>query len=112
MRITYDPEVDALYIELRHMPAHDSLDIEEGVTADLDTEGHIIGLEVLDARDRLGNEAVTSAPVEVLAPGAVVQMCETCIHADPRRGMMLVYCRHIERLRVLTHPACADYAVS
>jgi uncharacterized protein YuzE len=53
MRITYDPEADALYIELRYVQAHDSVDIEEGVTADLDEDGHIIALEVLDASERL-----------------------------------------------------------
>jgi uncharacterized protein YuzE len=53
MKITYDPEADALYIELRRVQAFDSVDIEEGVTADLDAEGHIIGLEVLDASERL-----------------------------------------------------------
>jgi uncharacterized protein YuzE len=53
MRITYDPEADALYIELRHEKADDNLDIEEGVSADLDKDGHIIGFEILDASKRL-----------------------------------------------------------
>ena len=44
MKITYDPEADALYIELRDARPGDSMDIEEGVTVDLDGEGHIIGL--------------------------------------------------------------------
>src|SRR5207248_624130 len=51
MKITYDPEADALYIALRDAPSEDSVDIEEGVTADLDAEGHIVGLELLDARE-------------------------------------------------------------
>ncbi len=33
MKITYDPEADALYIELREAQPADSIDIEEGVTA-------------------------------------------------------------------------------
>ena len=57
MRITYDPETDALYIELRPATPTDSIDLEEGVTADVDADGHIIGLEVLDARARLGSDA-------------------------------------------------------
>lgn len=36
MLITYDSEADVLYVELRHVPAEDSLNIEEGVTALLD----------------------------------------------------------------------------
>ena len=53
MKITYDPEADALYIELRHVRATDSTDVEEGVTVDLDDRGHIIGLEILDASKRM-----------------------------------------------------------
>jgi uncharacterized protein YuzE len=52
MRITYDPEVDALYITLRTGVAQDSVDIEDGVTVELDAEGHVLGMEILDARRR------------------------------------------------------------
>lgn len=69
MRITYDAEADALYIELRKAPAHRTMRIEEGTIADLDADGHLIGLEILDARERLGAEAVTSPLVEQLSPG-------------------------------------------
>jgi uncharacterized protein YuzE len=68
MRITYDPEADALYIELRRVQAHDSTDIEEGVTADLDENGHIIGLEVLDASERLTPVELGAVKYERLKP--------------------------------------------
>lgn len=68
MRITYDPEGDALYIELRRVRAHDSVDIEEGVTADLDENGHIIGLEVLDASERLTPDELGAVKYERLKP--------------------------------------------
>ncbi len=66
MRITYDPEVDALYILFRQGLAADSRDVVEGVTVDLDAEGRIIGLEVLDASDRLGEEALGGVDFERL----------------------------------------------
>ena len=66
MRITYDSEADALYIELRPATPADSLDIEDGVTADLDADGHVIGIEVLDVRERLGRDALTSVILEQL----------------------------------------------
>jgi len=53
MKIQYDPEVDALYIELRDVYADRNVDIEEGVSVDLDADGHIVGLEILDASERL-----------------------------------------------------------
>lgn len=54
MRITYDPEADAVYIELRRARAVEGVDLEDGVTAALDADGHVVGLEILDARQRLG----------------------------------------------------------
>ena len=64
MRIEYDKEADALYIVLRDVPGSDSKDLEEGVTIDLDGEGHIVGLEVLDASERLGLEALLNISIE------------------------------------------------
>jgi len=65
--ITYDKEVDVLYIELRQATPTDSTDIEEGVTALLDDEGHIVGLELLDASERLGKEQLHSVTLKDLA---------------------------------------------
>jgi len=66
VNITYDPEADALYIQLRDLAPNDSIDIEEGVTADLDSAGHLIGIEVLDARERLGAGALAGVSLERL----------------------------------------------
>lgn len=70
MRITYDPEGDALYILLREETPTDSTDIGEGVTAYLDDGGHIIGLEVLDASKRLTRTELNTFTYEnlLLAP--------------------------------------------
>ena len=53
MKINYDSEVDALYIEFRDILAAKNIDIEEGVTVDLDKDNHIVGIEILDAQERL-----------------------------------------------------------
>jgi uncharacterized protein YuzE len=66
MRITYDPDADVLYIELRSGTPDDSVDIEDGVTADLDAAGHLLGIELLDARERLGRDALASVALEQL----------------------------------------------
>jgi uncharacterized protein YuzE len=68
VKITYDPDADALYIELRNVPAEDSVDVEEGVTVDLDADGHIIGLEVLDAHERMGVDPLAAIVIERLQP--------------------------------------------
>lgn len=71
VRIEYSKEVDALYIHLRDVPVAESRDVEEGVTLDFDANGHIVGLEVLDASERLGlsslvNVSIENLPVESL----------------------------------------------
>jgi uncharacterized protein YuzE len=45
-------EVDALYIRLQEKYVARTLEIEEGLNLDLDEEGKLIGLEVLDATER------------------------------------------------------------
>ncbi|MBM4334033.1 MAG: DUF2283 domain-containing protein [Deltaproteobacteria bacterium] len=52
MKIEYDKEVDALYIRLQEKTVARTREIEEGLNLDLDEEGKLIGLEVLDATER------------------------------------------------------------
>ena len=73
MQITYDAEADAMYIEFQDAKPADNVDIEEGVLADLDSEGRIIGLEILDARERIGDAVLAdSVPIKQLAPKAAL----------------------------------------
>jgi uncharacterized protein YuzE len=67
MIITYDREVDALYIQLTETKPARGMDIEEGVTVDLDAQGHMIGIEILDASERLGKEQLHSVTLKDLA---------------------------------------------
>ena len=52
MKIEYDKEVDALYLRLQEKYVARTVPIEEGLNLDLDEEGKLIGLEVLDATQR------------------------------------------------------------
>lgn len=67
MLITYDSEADVLYIELRRFPAHDSVDIEQGITILLDKERHAVGVEILHAKEKLGMEQLRSVTLRDLA---------------------------------------------
>ena len=53
MKITYDPEVDALSITFRETTVT-TKHLDEGIAADFDAEGHLAGIEILDSLDRLG----------------------------------------------------------
>lgn len=72
MKIEYSKDVDALYIRLREAKIADSMDIEEGVTIDLDEKRHIVGIEILDASEKLEisdlvNITIENLPIERLA---------------------------------------------
>ena len=57
MKITYDPDVDALYIRF-HETTVTTKHLAEGLAADYDSEGHLAGIEILDAIKRLGDKDV------------------------------------------------------
>ena len=57
MKITYDAEVDALYIRFREATVT-TKHLAEGLAADYDAEGHLAGIEILDALKRLGDREV------------------------------------------------------
>ena len=72
MKIEYSKDVDALYIRLREAKIADSMDVEEGVTVDLDDKGHIVGIEILDASVKLDiselvNISIENLPLEKVA---------------------------------------------
>ena len=72
MKIEYSKSIDALYIKLKSAKVVDSKDIEEGVTVDLDENGHIVGLEILDASEKLNiselvNISIENLPLEKVA---------------------------------------------
>jgi uncharacterized protein YuzE len=76
MRIEYSKDVDALYIRLREAQIEDSMDIEEGVTVDLDEKGHIVGIEILDASEKMNltdlvNVSIENLPIEKIETTAV-----------------------------------------
>jgi uncharacterized protein YuzE len=66
LKIEYDKEADALYIQLREASVEDNIDIEEGVTVDLDEKKHIVGIEILDASKRLSLKDLVNITIENL----------------------------------------------
>ncbi|HEX4706182.1 MAG TPA: DUF2283 domain-containing protein, partial [Candidatus Udaeobacter sp.] len=55
MKVTYDPEVDVLRILFRNAPIEESDEDKPGVILDYDKEGNVVGLEVLNASQRIEN---------------------------------------------------------
>ena len=57
MKITYDREVDALYIRFKEATVT-TKHLDEGISADYDADGRLAGIEILDAVKRLGDPQV------------------------------------------------------
>jgi uncharacterized protein YuzE len=58
MKLTVDPEVDALYLRLNETDIADSEQVASGVVLDYDAQDNVVGVEVLHLSKR-------GAPVEV-----------------------------------------------
>jgi len=55
MKVTYDPDVDVLRILFRNVPIEESDEDKPGVILDYDKVGNIVGMEVLNASQRVEN---------------------------------------------------------
>jgi len=55
MKISYDPEVDVLRVLFNTHPIEESDEDRPGVILDYDSEGNVVGIEVLHASERVDN---------------------------------------------------------
>lgn len=46
MRLNYHPDTDSLYIDLSDRPGVESREISDGVVADYDADGILVGLDI------------------------------------------------------------------
>lgn len=66
MKITYDAQADALYIQLREGKFVRNQEVAEGVILDIGEDEALLGIEILEASSRLSREDL--ARIEVLMP--------------------------------------------
>lgn len=55
MKVIYDPEVDVRRILFRDAPVEESDEDKPGIILDYDKDGNVVGLEVLNASQRVEN---------------------------------------------------------
>jgi len=66
MKLHYYPETDSLYIDLNSKPSADSREIADGLVADFDAEGNIVGIDIDHPSQKLDLktlEAIALPPV-------------------------------------------------
>ena len=66
MRIEYDPEANALYICFREAKSVSNIDVEEGITVDIDEQKHLVGIEILDASHRIPRDSLATITLQNL----------------------------------------------
>jgi uncharacterized protein YuzE len=55
MKVVYDEVNNILYIRLRDVPVRETDEVSPGLFADLDADGRVVGFEILDAREIVGD---------------------------------------------------------
>ena len=64
MKITYDSEADALYIQFQDGKVGKTRKIEEGVLIDIDKDGKLFGIEVVGLSERMPAKALGHISLE------------------------------------------------
>ena len=60
MKTTYDHEANALYVQFSNEAVERTEELRPGINLDFDKRGHIIGIEMLDAKKLLSEAALKS----------------------------------------------------
>ncbi|WP_315925178.1 DUF2283 domain-containing protein [Mesorhizobium sp. SP-1A] len=60
-KVKYDPSANAAYIRFSAAKVLESEEVRDGIVLDFDADGHIVGIELLDARQQLPPDLLTQA---------------------------------------------------
>jgi len=58
MKLEFDPAADAAYFEISSAQVERTEEIEPGINADYDAQGHLVGIEVLSVSKRKLSETL------------------------------------------------------
>ena len=59
MKLSYYPDTDSLYIDLAETPSVESREISEGVVLDYDAAGHVVGIDIDNASQKVALKELT-----------------------------------------------------
>ena len=65
MKVYYDKEVDALYMNLSDESPNGAIEMTEGVNLDTTSEGKIVGIEILNASKKIDIRTIFSYAIEL-----------------------------------------------
>ena len=59
MTLSYCPDTDSLYLDLSETPSVESREISEGVVLDYDEAGHVVGVDLDNASQKVALKELT-----------------------------------------------------
>ena len=65
MKVYYDDEIDALYLELGDETPEGVIEISEGINIDTTSEDKIVGIEILNASKKIDLKTILSYALEI-----------------------------------------------
>ena len=67
MKLHYYQDTDSLYIDLAQTPSADSKEVADGLVLDFDAKGHIVGIDIQHASQRLDLTEVSAEHLPLAA---------------------------------------------
>jgi uncharacterized protein YuzE len=71
MKIEYDRETDSLYIRIQEKEISYTKEIEEGINADIDEQGKLVGFEIIGVTQQYNLKDIFNISIETLIPDMV-----------------------------------------
>ena len=65
MKVTYDIEVDTMYIEIQGGDFAENREVLDGVILDIGDNGKLLGIEILNASSRIADDELGNISVEI-----------------------------------------------
>ena len=65
MKVYYDKEADALYLKLSEKAPEGVIEISEGVNLDTTSDNQIVGIEILDASNKMDISTIFSYSIDI-----------------------------------------------
>ncbi|MGE0642784.1 MAG: DUF2283 domain-containing protein [Nitrospira sp.] len=66
MKLNYHPDTDSLYIDLLEQPSVESREIAEGIVLDYDAAGHLVGIEIDNASQKVELKQLTLSKLPLI----------------------------------------------
>jgi uncharacterized protein YuzE len=73
MKVNYDKEVDAVYIELSKSKSDGVIEVAEGINIDVTSDGKIVGIELLDATQKVSLDTLLTYEIAAESAGDWMQ---------------------------------------